>query len=260
MEKKYIILLLLTSKLFGLGMSGFSHPSIHSSGDKITELALIGQRCSGTNFIQGLMKANFPSYFFNHPINQKQVPHKHHWPVVDNVNDFPFLRKDNCLFVLVVRDPYNWLKSLFSHKELLPHQDRTSFYNFISTKFHYPHIPEKTSFQNILDARNLEMKNFLTIGMEVKNFLFVRYEDVVKNPEQFIGFVSECFELTKKEPFVAINTYKDSGNQSFEPKKYAPISSSDLELVNNSLNWEMETFMGYSLKSSDEKNSGNMSF
>lgn len=241
---------MINNNLFGLTSHDFYRPYIHFSGEKITEFALMGQRCSGTNYIEHLIKKNFPSYFFNPTSSIETMPHKHHWPFLIPSRDYSFLKNNHCLFILIVRNPYEWIQSLFLHTALLSHQDRSSLYSFISTKCQYNlpwlYLPEnENSFQNLLSARNCEINNFLAIGSKVANFLLVRYEDLSKDPANFVNFVAKYFNLIKTQSFVAIDSYKGGGKIPYSVKTYTPLGINDIEFINNNLAWDSEVSIGY---------------
>lgn len=243
MKKIVMIMLFLSHSMHG-SEADFYHPFNHASGKKITEFALMGQRCSGTKFTEGLIKKHFPSYFF-YPSTKygEKIPHKHHWPLLDGLHDYSFLHNENCLFILVVRNPYAWLSSLFSHKELVPYNVRGTFYNFISSEFKYREPGIQQSFSNILDARNVEMRNYLAIGNKVGNFLIVRYEDVSKNPKKFIDFMADQFNLSGKREVMTVEPYAQ--------RKYKSMSAPSIDFIDNNLAWDVEELIGYSPKNAD---------
>lgn len=187
----------------------------------------MGLRCSGTNFIEKLINLNFPDYYFHSTQGKAPMPHKHHWPCINENSDYPFFKNKRCLFILVVRNPYHWLQSIFAHDKLLAYHDRSSFTKFLSSKFEYrKHLTfckTKCTFTNILQAREHELNNFLEIGHLVDNFLFISYEKVAKKPEAFIKYISSYFQLKKSEIFHPILSYKGANRVPYQIKKYKPI-------------------------------------
>lgn len=248
------MLLAASCRLESTEVAEFLHTSTHCSGTKITEIALMGQRCSGTNFLQYLIQKNFPGYFFHCPNGTGAMPHKHHWPFLNGSKNYPFFKNDHCLFVLIVRDPYSWLQSLYEHRELLAYLKRNTFANFLASKVVYqkflPYGEKVRSFPNILSARNQEIENYFKIGARVGNFVFVSYDKINAHPQEFVNFLSEYFQLEKTEEFVPVNKYKGFGVP-YTEKQYAPIISSDLLNINQSLNWTLENSMDFHLQWGD---------
>jgi len=247
-----LIGLMICTSLFGT--VDHSSPFTHGSGVKIKRFALIGQRCSGTNFVEHLMKKNFPNCRFYVTDNVKDTPHKHHWPKIDGTTDFPFLHFDSCLFVLVVRNPYDWLSSLFIHSELMFAMRRKNFSTFLrcqarhvfeDRRFDTHFGTNNPPFSNILAMRNYEIANFLEAGKRVKNFAVVSYDTVNSDPEGFIEYLANYFQLKRSRRFVSVNTYKGCKNRAYKPRNYAPITPENLDFIFENLNWDIENQLGF---------------
>ena len=94
----------------------FENPHNRVSGDSIVEFTIFGERCSGTNFLEYLVKQNI----INVPCTQI-FGDKHFTPWM-NVYDFPFLFQENggflegsehCLGIFIVRNVYDWIRSFY---------------------------------------------------------------------------------------------------------------------------------------------------
>lgn len=243
----FAFFLYLNAKIRATEINPFSNKLNHYSGIKIEEFALMGLRCSGTNFLYHLICENFPDYKFNHPTSLEKVPQKHHWPYIDETKH-AFYNYDNCLFILIVRDPYTWLQSFFANKARVSYQNRKSFKHFIQSKWQYTHpktrVKDRIIFENILDSRNFEIANFLDIGNRVANFLVVSYEKVDQDPKGFIEFLSHFFKLKKAENFINIRSYKGTSG-TYKKKKYQPIGIQELKFINQYIDWSQEKIFGY---------------
>ena len=249
----------------------------HHSGNKITKVKVCGERCSGTNFIMHLIHRNFPTlaatdfvqfgqkhflWWFDTPYDESKIQRMQYSP-----DAFYLTGSEDCLFVVVIRDPYDWLKS-FYHNPWEVHDDLLDkdFNHFISNTWKIR--SDKTGknkrrdpyriydaidnfnpytgnpFANVLELRTCKYKNYLKLGTLVKNYLFVRYEDVNDAPEEFIAFISETYQIEKDKLFQAINTRKGS-HIPYVKHFYPSIEPRDLELINQGLDWPMENSFGY---------------
>lgn len=120
MKINLIFLFLLFS--FQIYSSHFEHELNHHT-HPIKKLKLCGERCSGTNYAYHLVHQNFPTL---RPTNFLELGHKHFLPWIgfpcdeQKMSDlkygpdaFDLNHSDDCLFLVVIRDPYDWLRSFY---------------------------------------------------------------------------------------------------------------------------------------------------
>ena len=252
-----------------LHASIFENPYNLRSEDTIERFHLLGERCSGTNFLTVLMKENFPLI-----TRSFEYGHKHFIPWLDVTNpstvmqytdlesqDF-FKNSENCLFIFIVRNPYDWVRSLFIHRHHIPQELLSNFTTFLCSPWFTkdPSVknlrycenqnPEtKEPFQNVLELRRYKILNFLKVRNYVNNYLFVRYEDLKNSPEEFIAFLIENYNLPKQEEIVAPTEYiypcATSNGTPFKEKKYFDFTLSELDFFENHIDWQVEQLMGY---------------
>lgn len=256
--------------------SQFSNTYNHYSGKPIKKLKIFGERCSGTNYIESLLHANFPTLEKTDPL---EFGHKHFlWWLgtpanTEKLRKLKFTRdaisfkgSQDYLFVVIVRDPYDWLRSFY----LMPHCVHgdllgKNFFHFVTSTWKlvqtYPeHEGDYNEidnynpwtgkpFSNVLELRAYKNANYLTLGTIVNNFLLVRYEDICKDPENFICYVAKAYHLEKSKEYHPINTYKGLDTP-YTQKQYFPLTPLDLEFINNSLDWDIEKKIGYFPKKS----------
>lgn len=262
-----ILFLLISFKIYG---SLFDNEFNHYSSP-ISKLKVCGERCSGTNYIYYLLHANFPTleksqlleygqkhflWWVGIPYDANKLRHLKYGLEACYLTD-----SDHCLFVVVVRNPYDWLRSFFLehfhvHKDLLG----KGFFHFITSEWkleeayheldgQYSEIDNinpitKNHFKNVLELRSIKNANYIKFGMLVKNFLLVKYEDVVENPELLLNFVSEYYQLNKTQEYHPILNLKGS-HVPYYKKAYFIINQDELVHINQSLDWEMERKLGY---------------
>lgn len=261
LKLKYRVLLLFCCLISSLNSSEFSHELNRYSGKKLKTYFICGERCSGTNFINSLINSNFPGL-----TPTLEYGHKHflRWfeisPGAESVRSMNYGPKqiyledsDDCLFVFVVRDVYDWLRSFY----LMPHYVHNNLKDasFIRKTWKLQTIidigtidnfnPFKGKpFKNVMDLRAHKSRNYMFISNLVENYLLVRYEEVAKNPEGFLDFLSKFFSVDKSRIFNAVTNYKGAGRP-YVRKKYFPFSQQELNFVNQNVDWEIEAQVGY---------------
>lgn len=245
----------------------FDNRYTHKSGKKINEIKVFGERSSGTTFLIALMTANFPAiqvygncehkfgykhfpWWFEFSPTRKDLKKLNYHP-----NAATLSHSEKCLFIVIVRNPYDWLRSFYKtpyhvSKEL----QGKGFLHFISSKWrlkdkfqgidgYNPYT--RKPFDNLLELRSYKMKNFLILGSKVENFCLVRYEDVAKNPKEFVNFISDFYQLKRCKKFLPITSYKGFNTKKYKPKSYFSLNQATLNFIRGSLNWEIENELGY---------------
>jgi len=265
-----------------LWTSAFTNPYNHTVNESVKRLKVCGERCSGTNFVMYLLHKNFPTLA---PTAIREFGHKHYlwWfdiPISKNTlnklrytqEDVSLINSQDCLFVVVVRDSYDWLRSFYL-KPYDVHKTRCTrgFYQFLKRKWkltrHYrpgsgqhDEVDNQNPwtgkpFANVLELRKYKIVNYLRLGTLVDNFLLVRYEDVRDNPQAFIDFVARFYNLAKAESFDPVDIVIDTSipptqarsgpSEPFVRNPYFPFSQRELKFINQHTDWPTENLIGY---------------
>jgi hypothetical protein len=266
--------------------SNFYHPASHRSNNQIIEYNVLGERCSGTSFVTALLKANFPTIK-----HSQRFAHKHFFPWFDlteenelvlspwRVDEDAFLKdSDINLFVLVVRNHQDWLRSFFLQPFYVPtankkdgflhfiksewgidlsilsidyhKNDRPEGWSFIwpyqlSSQYYDYNVYSDRHFKNIFELRSYKMRNYLQIGFKVKNFILLRYEDVRQDPEGCVQYISTFYNIPRCNPFVPIVKYKGVENIKYEKKTYFSIPVYTQRYIQKHLDCLIEKKLGY---------------
>lgn len=245
--------------------SCFENECNHFSGNSIQKIRIMGERCSGTTYIKALLEKNFPE---QHVVGYK----KHFMPWFDlnafNIpkktkekQDFGFLSESTAssLVVLVVRDPYDWLRSFYSHPwhvssdkmlhkgflHFLKHEWRASDKDMDYVGVDHWNPYEARRFKNVLELRKYKTLNYLQIGLLCENFLVAPYEVIAENPEKFIDFVCENFALESVERFKNIYSYKNENKKPYIKSTYKDFKFNELIFINQQMDWDVESLVGY---------------
>ena len=161
---------------------------------------------------------------------------------------------DDFLFLVILRDPYDWVRSFYQSPWAVPDEIKNhGFSHFIHSTWKnsgvYSQIDDynpytKTPFQNVLELRKYKTINYLSMGKKVKNFCLVRYEDLEKDPGGFLEYLSRKYNLALSQVYYPVNTYKGTSTP-YVKKKYPMFHPNDLRFINIKLDWELESQFGY---------------
>ena len=222
----------------------------------IKNFTIYGERCSGTNFLEAIFTGE--SYFHKNKKPAFDLPltwdfgNKHFF----GFNDEDIVNNgDDTLFIGIVRNPYDWITSLFIKKHHIP-QVNFSPKNFLFGEWYsIEHNIESDNFleeymkdrnlltgvryENIFQLRKNKLEYlYSTMPNLAKNYMLIRYEDLCDNSEKIVNEISDRFNLpiinktfikTKiKQPSNILNTYENQ--------------------ITNSLDWNTENLLGYTSK------------
>ncbi len=238
----------------------------------ITHFTIFGERCSGTNYLEKLVKTNFGltltwEYGFKHctPFCSE-----------DSFEPGPSKNIKKCtnhiLFLMIARNPYDWMRSLYRTPFHFANEvKQLPFVQFIQTDKHtvwneeldvYPsdHKYNQTHlltginpdtalpFENLCDLRNCKNKSYLNVKICVNNFEYINYDELSVNPEKYMNLLAETFNLKYVKSFTNIESYRGVvGVDSipYKPKKYVTVNSTALTFINTNLEWPMEYRLGF---------------
>ena len=207
---------------------------------------ILGERCSGTNFLQLAIERNF----------DLEATWKYGWKHFFGFDSYS--DSDDCLFISIVRDPLDWINSFFNSPHHVYGAIRGDVYRFLDSqmfsvfdsgstqgqdmpKSH--HIHENRRYRDVFELRNVkanfQMKIMPTL---VKNHVFIRYEDLRDNYEHTLTEIADTFHLQKlHNPFQKITQYK------MTDKIYPQPSGKTYTLIDiiNRVDQNLEKEIGY---------------
>jgi hypothetical protein len=234
----------------------------------ITRVQFFGERCCGTNYLQSLILKNFSFEFPYFSFGWKHFPLwlDESWlkkRLPENKKNYFLQDSEPFLFIVIFRDPYDWLQS-FNQK---PYHTSTQFRKAVAKDFSkFIRTPweaedrlmyiesnpkDGSKFENVMKLRTARTRNMLAIGSVVKNIYYVNYEVVRDYPEQVIEEISAFFGIPRIGPFVPVlEQYKASHTTGdlFKVKEYPEIKREDLLYINKYLDPKLEERIGYVLK------------
>ncbi len=153
---------------------------------------IYGERSSGTNFLDHSIKDNFDAINVFDDVKDvddiieryRTYGHKHWFG-----DDLDLSNTDDVLFLCIVRDPIDWLRSIYRtprnlYEPMVESQERFLFGKYASTAVFYD---EKVSFKlgghescnNIFEVRHIKLEWICEkLPKLVKNYMLIRYEDL----------------------------------------------------------------------------------
>ena len=223
----------------------------------ITKCQIFGERCSGTNYLERLIRLNYP-------LCVTSAFGKKHWMI----GDYSIFRNcDDTLFIVIVRNPLTSLQSLALQPHHAPFHYRLPFSTFIRKHWlsydgsNMPHLwfeederkrlsiatkeNEIENEENICALRAKKIRSFLAVKELVRNFVLIRYEDLRADFRKIS--IIEQFGIAPRKELVNEKTYKGGGGAVYQPKVYAKIGDEDIRFINKHLDWELEESLGYEI-------------
>lgn len=164
----------------------------------IKNFTIYGERCSGTNYLEKVMKLNFD----NCPITWN-----YGWKHFFGFDDYKLDNAENTLFICIVRDPVDWINSFYRQMWHLPLKyNRTLIESAKMKKFLHGefwsfddnngnkdtskeimedrHLQTKNRYKNIFELRYTKLKYLMEeLPRKVNHFIFIRYEDLTNDFE-----------------------------------------------------------------------------
>lgn len=210
----------------------------------ITKFTILGERCSGTNYLEQLIKLNFGLEL------TWEFGFKHFFYPRD------YIDSGNVLFIGIIRNPVSWIKSLYQNPYHLNADLMQNKFNYLNHEFwslmgDVTHCTTErladrnyetgNRYKNIFELRKLKLK-YLTEKMykNVENYVLIRYEDLVNNLDNILTMLKENFKLIPQSGYPVFLEHI--------PRHYVSPISDDEILNHPDLSYETEIKVGYLLK------------
>ena len=223
----------------------------------IQKFTILGERCSGTNFLEETIKKNF---LINYTT-------EYGWKHFFCHNDYNNRDKtDTTLFIGIIRNPIYWLNSFSKELHHIPDINRKNLCNFLFNEFYSvedgkePRInPPRfdinkkdlnlngNKYKNIFELRKVK-NNFLIniMPLKVKNYILINYEDLLFNFEIVMKNIKNKFNLIQRLPyFQKEKKYKKSDTYKFVKQREITFTPQLIQLIWNNLDNEQEKTLGY---------------
>lgn len=217
----------------------------------IKNFTILGERCSGTNYLEELINNNF----------NIDITWKYGWKHFFGFYNFQKNQEeDETLFIGIVRHPIYWINSFFKEQHHIPNKPKDlksflfdEFYSIIhdnNNEIHKEDLNYITGkkYKNIFELRFL--KNFYLINTmpnNVKNYILINYENLRDNTNNVLTMIEQRFSLIRKFPmYKNIKYYKNNKNENYN-KKNIEIPTKYQIICALKLNKIQEAKLGYNI-------------
>lgn len=237
----------------------------------IKNFAILGERCSGTNFLEEAILNNFN-------INYTAEYGNKHFFCYNN-----YKNSNNTLFIGIIRNPIYWINSFSRELYHVPEINRKNINNFLYNEFYsvedevdtnknildnnifkfnnkfYTHKykinPKDLNYLNGKKYKNIfelrKVKNDFLINVmpkKVKNYILINYEDLLFNYDDVLQKIKLSFNLVQKNnEFIKIKSYKKSNTYNFVQQRKILLSPEIVVSIWNNLDKEQENLLGYKM-------------
>lgn len=245
----------------------------------IKKFIILGERCSGTNFLEEVIKTNFDLEY------TLEYGNKHFFCF----NNYDKNKTDDILFIGIIRNPIYWLNSFSKELYHIPEINRKSLKNFLFNEFYSveDEIPINTNsllengvfllnnkpythkynmnnndlnyltgkkYKNIFEMRKLKNDYLMNVmPTKVKNYLLINYEDLLYNFEKTLLHMKTNFHLIQtKENFENVKKYKKSESYDFVKQRQITFPENIIKLIWMNLDVEQESCLGYFIGNQNE--------
>lgn len=210
----------------------------------INKFTILGERCSGTNYLYNLITKNFDISY------TKEYGDKH-FRIFNQTN---YIDSNNVLFVGIIRDAYSWVNSLYETPWHISPECLTSKFDFLNNEFysrnpitinnkrfdftidletrtplknigkrniHDFNIFTNKKFKNIFECRNVKTRYLVDLmPSKVKNYVLITYDQIKNNPTETLANIKEIFNLKLRNSTIEMYSYYKNTNKKFKQKKY----------------------------------------
>lgn len=237
----------------------------------IKNFAILGERCTGTNFLEESITNNFI-------LDYTAIYGNKHFFCYNNYNN-----SNNTLFIGIIRNPIYWINSFSKELHHVPEINRKSLVNFLFNEFYsvedevdnskslsdnnifklnnnyytYQYKLNKKDlnyingkkYKNIFELR--KVKNDFLINVmpnRVKNYILINYEDLLYNFDEVLKNIKEKFNLIQKQPkFIKPQNYKKSDKYNFVQQRKILLPTNIVITIWKNLDIEQEKKLGYKM-------------
>lgn len=200
----------------------------------LKKYTIYGERCSGTNYLKSIMNLNF-NIKLTHEYGKKHF---------FGFQDEKLKKSDDTLFICIVRNPVDWVNSLYREKYHIAKHLRKNITDFLNKEFYSyndkhsglrdgseimedRNIYTGKRYNNIFELRHTKIKWMMEeLPNKVKNYIFIKHEDLLYDFKNTLLKINEKGVKIKDNIKFPINskTYKLSKTKIYV-KKNNEISS-----------------------------------
>lgn len=208
----------------------------------ILRYTIYGERHSGTKLMQSIMH-------YNTNVELTWQYGWKHWFGFANKNTI--INDQNTLFLCLVRNPYDWIRSFFLDAHHVPRENKSTIDKFMFNRWYSvkDYVLDNTEiledrnflsgekYKNIFDMRSHKiyyLRQVLTALSQ--NVMIIQYEKLITNTNDIIKLIKKRLE----------QTHNNSENIFYiKPAKQYPYNPSILDSITSNIDWNFEHTINY---------------
>lgn len=237
---------------------------LFADGDRLTDISVVGERSTGTNYCAFLIRKNFG---FS---GQSHQGWKH------GFLQTPAITRDH-LFIICTRNAIDWVKGVYAKPwHCPPHMYQDGFSRFIRNPWETicdrpgsfsglaaqeglkdrPLLPDRdpldgSVFANIVKLRNAKHRSFLGFKERQINSVVVQLEFFQTHPEDFVKSLASLYDLPRASEIVTqsprqMGSRGPFGDTEARRAETASIAETDKDFILGELDHCIEADLGYS--------------
>lgn len=156
------------------------------------KVTIYGERCSGTTYLEQLLVLNF----------DVEITWEYGWKHFFGYSDLS--DTDDVLFIVIVRNLYDWINSLYREKHHLPKDLTENIDTFLTQTFYSiynnnneiiqdRHMETNERYKNIFELRRVKTKFLIEkLPTLVKNYCIITYDDLTTNFIDIMNKIKNC--------------------------------------------------------------------
>tara|TARA_Y100000741_G_scaffold269241_1_gene209457 strand:- start:1331 stop:1996 length:666 start_codon:yes stop_codon:yes gene_type:complete len=218
----------------------------------IHKFTILGERCSGTNYLENLILLNF----------DVKLTWEYGWKHYFGFNDYT--NSDDTLFICIVRNYNDYLDSFFRNpapsgsplKKYFKTIDSFINSEWLSYEFQKKIIKEDLNiythkpYKNILELRHIKLKYLIeTFPKKVKNCILIKYEDLKNDFSKELTKIQNMGLKCKHNSFINYIKYKDTNKNygDFQEQKNENYKKFKIDKIHDhpDFNTQYEKILGY---------------
>jgi len=220
----------------------------------ITKVTIYGERCSGTNYLENVITSNF----------NVTITWEYGWKHFFGFNSLS--NSDDTLFIGIVRDPCDWINSLYKNPYHLSKKQCSSIVNFLYDEVvSYMDESEsqiivkdrnmynKQNYKTIMELRSLKLKYLIKdMPRNVKNYILIQHESLLNDFINTMTKIKDCGLQVKSNIVFPQNLLTHSKNKEeiFQNKenkenKQQPIITNEMIINHPDFSAFYERKIGY---------------
>ena len=232
------------------------------------KFVILGERCSGTNFLEEAITQNFDI------TNTFEYGNKHFF-----CNNNYTTASEDTVFIGIIRNPIYWLNSFSKELYHIPSINKNprnflfnEFYSVFDEQQNKKPMMDLNNFSNFINNNNTEiinpqdlkylngkkyknifemrkLKNYYLMNIipgKVKNYILINYESLLYNYDATLNNIQTKFDLVKKhDTYVKIKNYKKSETFNFQQQRMITFKNELIQVIWNNLDVSQENALCY---------------